>query len=59
MLAPGGSCVVVVGSVLPQAVRDAGAGRSGKRKVIVLGVREREEWWMGVLKKSVRFSFSR
>ncbi|GAA5966484.1 hypothetical protein JCM8115_002689 [Rhodotorula mucilaginosa] len=37
----------------PQAARDAGAGGSGgKRKVIVLGVREREEWWTGVLKKS-------
>ena len=29
-------------------------GGQGKRKVIVLGVREREEWWTGVLKKSVR-----
>lgn len=26
--------------------------------MIVLGVREREEWWTGVLKKSVRFFFS-
>ena len=33
-------------------------GGQGKRKVIVLGVREREEWWTGVLKKSVRFWIS-
>ncbi|GAA5988092.1 hypothetical protein JCM10908_002060 [Rhodotorula pacifica] len=30
----------------------AGGAGTGKRKVLVLGVREREEWWTGVLKKS-------
>lgn len=36
----------------------SGAGGTEARRVIVLGVKEREEWWVGVLKKSVR-SFSR
>lgn len=36
----------------------ASATAQKKRRVIVLGVREREEWWTGVLKKSVRTNAS-
>lgn len=40
------------------AAPGGGSGAAGKRRVVVLGVRERDEYWTAVLKKNVRGPFT-
>ncbi|GAA6005635.1 uncharacterized protein JCM10292_006721 [Rhodotorula paludigena] len=43
---------LVAHALRPAAAPGGGSGAAGKRRVVVLGVRERDEYWTAVLKKS-------